>query len=213
MKELDWVGLVSYDLHGSWDSTVGHHNALYSHDSSANNRKLTIIWAAEKWLNAGTPRNKLVIGLATYGRSFRLSNSSETSLGSAANGGGDQGKHTREAGFLSYYEICQMISSGGTSVDSPSAESPSIAAPYAYKGNQWVGYHNQDSFRTILQGIKSQGLAGAMVWSLDLDDFSGRGCGQGKYPLHNVIKQELDEQGPSPVVQPPPLAVGADMGK
>ncbi|XP_071953623.1 probable chitinase 10 isoform X2 [Antedon mediterranea] len=207
--ELDWIGLLSYDLHGSWDSTVGHHSALYSHDSSANNRKLTIKWAAEKWLIAGTPRNKLVIGLATYGRSFKLRSSSKTSLGSAANGGGDQGQHTREAGFLSYYEICQMISSGGTSVDSPSAESPSIAAPYAYKGNQWVGYHNQDSFRTILQYIKSEGLAGAMVWSLDLDDFSGRGCGQGKYPLLNVIKQELGGQGQPQPTKPKPTEAAA----
>ena len=26
-------------------------------------------------------------------------------------------------------------------------------------------------------------LAGFMVWSLDLDDFTGDFCGQGKYPL------------------------------
>lgn len=30
-----------------------------------------------------------------------------------------------------------------------------------------------------------------MVWSLDLDDFSGTFCGQGKYPLINTIKTGL----------------------
>jgi chitinase len=30
-----------------------------------------------------------------------------------------------------------------------------------------------------------------MVWALDLDDFSGS-CGEGKYPLLNAIKDELD---------------------
>ena len=31
-----------------------------------------------------------------------------------------------------------------------------------------------------------------MVWSLDLDDFSGKFCGQGKYPLINTIKNALN---------------------
>ena len=30
-----------------------------------------------------------------------------------------------------------------------------------------------------------------MVWSLDLDDFSGTFCGQGRYPLINTIKTAL----------------------
>lgn len=30
-----------------------------------------------------------------------------------------------------------------------------------------------------------------MVWSLDLDDFSGTFCNQGKYPLINTIKSGL----------------------
>ena len=30
-----------------------------------------------------------------------------------------------------------------------------------------------------------------MVWSLDLDDFSGEFCGQGRYPLINTIKTAL----------------------
>ncbi|XP_033119069.1 chitinase-3-like protein 1 [Anneissia japonica] len=198
-RELDWVGLLSYDFHGSWDRSTGHHSALYSHDTGTANGKLTIKWAAKKWLDGGTPRDKLVIGMATYGRSFTLSGG-DTRLGAPVKGGGLAGRHTREAGFLSYYEVCQMISSGGTSV-----YSPSIMAPYAYKGTQWVGYHNTDSFRTILQWVKSENLGGVMVWSLDLDDFSGRGCGQGRFPLINAIKQELSEQGP--VVPPLPVPV------
>jgi chitinase len=31
-----------------------------------------------------------------------------------------------------------------------------------------------------------------MVWSLDLDDFKGSSCGEGKYPLLNAIKDALD---------------------
>jgi len=42
-----------------------------------------------------------------------------------------------------------------------------------------------------IQWLKQSGFGGAMVWSLDLDDFSGTFCGQGKYPLINTIKSGL----------------------
>lgn len=42
-----------------------------------------------------------------------------------------------------------------------------------------------------IQWLKQSGFGGAMVWSLDLDDFSGTFCGQGRYPLINTIKSGL----------------------
>ena len=34
-------------------------------------------------------------------------------------------------------------------------------------------------------------LAGVMFWTIDLDDFSGRFCNQGKYPLINAVRDEI----------------------
>lgn len=61
-------------------------------------------WAVKNWLAKGTPKEKLILGLATYGRSFTLS-SSDTGMGSPAKGGGSAGSFTKEKGFLSYYEV------------------------------------------------------------------------------------------------------------
>ena len=33
-----------------------------------------------------------------------------------------------------------------------------------------------------------------MMWSLDLDDFSGRACNQGRFPLTTVMKHNLKDQ-------------------
>lgn len=39
--------------------------------------------------------------------------------------------------------------------------------------------------------LKSRHLGGAAVWTLDMDDFSGQFCGQGKYPLTSHLKDKL----------------------
>ena len=39
--------------------------------------------------------------------------------------------------------------------------------------------------------VKANNLGGAFLWSIDLDDFTGEQCKQGKFPLMNAIKSEL----------------------
>jgi len=61
-------------------------------------------FAIQMWLNGGTPKDKLIVGMGLYGRSFEMA-SSDHRLGAPASGAGTAGKYTREAGFLSYYEV------------------------------------------------------------------------------------------------------------
>ena len=55
--------------------------------------------------------------------------------------------------------------------------------PYAFKGNQFVGYENLRSLREKINYLKDKKLGGIMFWSIDMDDFSGTFCQKGKYPI------------------------------
>ncbi|XP_057314901.1 oviduct-specific glycoprotein-like [Hydractinia symbiolongicarpus] len=178
---LDALHLMSYDLHGSWESKTGHHTSMDESD------ELSVTNGVDVWINGGFPSTKIALGLGNYGRSFQLSTSGSY-IGASSNGAGLGGKHTAEDGLLAYYEICEKIKMGGMTV----IESNSAHAPYAYKGNQWVGYDNEASMRCKVKTlIKGKNLLGAMFWALDLDDFSGQFCNAGKYPLMKAVKDEL----------------------
>ena len=61
-------------------------------------------FAVNYWLEKGVTKEKLLLGIAFYGRCFTLT-SEETDLGAPADGPAPEGPFTREEGFYSYYEV------------------------------------------------------------------------------------------------------------
>lgn len=64
-----------------------------------------------------------------------MSNPSYNTVGSPTNGPGQPGPYTQESGMLGYNEICEYVKQGWTV-----QREPEQRVPYAFKGNQWVGY-------------------------------------------------------------------------
>ncbi len=74
-------------------------------------------WAANYWVAKGCPKEKLMIGMPGYGRTFTLLDSQQNDLDAPCkvNGydsesgnplyAGNAGPFTRASGFLSYYEV------------------------------------------------------------------------------------------------------------
>lgn len=186
-RYMDLVSLMSYDLHGSWEDVTGHNSPLYPNSNETREQRyLNMNWASNYWVEKGCPRNKLVIGMGLYGRSFTLTNPNSNGLMAPAKSAGQAGKFTREGGFLSYYEICEMQKQGA---ETHYIEDQKV--PYVVTGDQWVGYDDVDSLAIKVRWVKQNGFAGVMVWALDLDDFTGTSCGLGQYPLLTAINEEL----------------------
>lgn len=206
-KEMDFIDLMTYDLHGAWEKHTGAHIALYPRkEETGNDRFLNVDWAVNYFMEKGLPANKLVMGLGTYGRGFTLVDKSKTGMGAPAKGACAAGRYTREKGFISYYEICQHIKSGWTAKYHPEHK-----CMYAYGGDQWIAYDDTRTIGIKAQYIKDKGLAGGMIWALDLDDFKGTFCGEGKYPLLSAIVNVLFKGG-VPIEPPKPKPDGGDGG-
>uniref|UniRef100_A0A4X2KIT6 GH18 domain-containing protein n=1 Tax=Vombatus ursinus TaxID=29139 RepID=A0A4X2KIT6_VOMUR len=186
-RYLDFIHVMTYDFHGSWEVYTGENSPLYKNPSdTGGNAYLNVDYAMNYWKNNGAPAEKLIVGFPAYGHNFILRNPSQHDIGAPTSGPGPAGTYTREAGFLAYYEICPFLKNGVTQVWEASED-----VPYAYKGNEWVGYDNPKGFQIKADWLKKNNFGGAMVWAIDLDDFTGTFCNQGKYPLISTLKKAL----------------------
>lgn len=182
---LDFINLMAYDFHGKWERETGHNAPLYAPSTDSEWRKqLSVDNAAKLWVKLGTPKEKLVIGMPTYGRTFTLTSTAKNGPNSPATGGGKQGEYTKEGGFLAYYEICEMLLNGAVYV-----WDDEMKVPYLVDGDQWVGFDDERSIRHKMSWIKENGYGGAMAWTVDMDDFKGNVCGGNvKYPLIGAMR-------------------------
>ena len=62
-------------------------------------------WAIGRWLGAGVPAHKLMLGIAAQGRTFTLKNESDFGVGAETRGHGKPGPMIGEKGVLSLFEV------------------------------------------------------------------------------------------------------------
>ncbi|KAM9364888.1 acidic mammalian chitinase-like [Pholidichthys leucotaenia] len=185
-KELDFINVMTYDFHGTWEQFTGHNSPLYRGSMDFGDLiYFNVDYAMKYWRDNGAPVDKLRMGFPAYGRTFRLT-SSDTGVGAPASGAASAGPYTREAGFWSYYEICNFLQ--GTTIQWIEDQK----VPYATKNSEWVGFDNRESYETKVRYLQEQKFGGAFVWALDLDDFAGKFCGQGTHPLLYHLRKLLD---------------------
>ncbi|KAI3380099.1 hypothetical protein SNEBB_010671 [Seison nebaliae] len=177
-KYIDYFNLMSYDLRGGFDSSAGHHSALYAgNHEHGNDRTYNIDWVIKHFTTNGAPNKKLVFGLPTYAKSFRCTTSTSHC---------EFGESAKFGTWVTYGQICNMISNGWKKIWHTEMAVPSIS-----RGNEIVGYDDLNSFDLKLKYVKYHNLAGVMVWSIAQDDINGA-CNQGKFPLLTKMKNVLE---------------------
>jgi len=193
---LDLIGLMTYDLHGYWDGITGHNAPMSATPEDVahydDGEHFTLSWVVDHWINSGADPNKLILGLATYGRGFTLATpgfdqgplSPVTSqVIDGKPGASRKAPQTNEAGYVAYFEITDMLEQGGVSYWD---EQRGVPYMISADGTQWVSYDDERSLEIKLDFLKEKKLRGTMVWALELDDWR-----QSQWPLLNTIKNGL----------------------
>jgi len=179
---LDLINMMTYDLHGAWENVSGFNTPLYATPEDIEEYKypLSVSWAVEYWLDHGARPDQLLLGFASYGRGFQLSQKDCTGPLCPVSGPCAMGSATKEKGYLAYYEIMDMIKKGAVRHFDEDRKVPYIVT----KNGEWVGYDDLESYKYKLDYLKKMGLRGTIVWAIDLDDMR-------TYPLLNAMKNAL----------------------
>jgi chitinase len=146
----DFVNVMTYDMHGGWEGKTGLHSALFR--GSADNTPSNVDESIKLLQSNGVDKNKIIVGIPTYGYRFRLSNPGNNGIGAPAS--------YHSVPNSSYREICQRIRSGSLSAKWDDQQK----TPYAVSGDEWIGYDNVRSVTEKANYIKNNQLGGAMFW-------------------------------------------------
>lgn len=178
-KYLDWINLMAYDFYGGWSPKTGANAPLFADPEPGG--KFYVKASVEAYLKAGVPKDKLVLGMPTYGRSFKGVKGPEPY--SATEGAGIPGYCTGSEGFLAIYEINQLAGTGRFK----SLWDEKTGTPYLYNAStsDWISYDDVRSIQLKTDYLEEQDLAGAMFWAIDLDDF------RNGYPLIRSVAKRL----------------------
>ncbi len=155
---LDFVNLMTYDFTGEWATTTGHHTNLFppvlSPAASSGHNSVQI------FMEAGVPAEKLVLGVAFYGRGWR--SVLPVNNGLFQPGVGLQGVN------LMYHQIVANY------LDNPHFElhwDESAGAPFLWNASDsiFITFDNPQSARAKADYAIENNLRGVMFWQYHAD--------------------------------------------
>lgn len=161
---------------------------------------LNINYSVNYWMSKGLDRSKIIIGLPTYGHSYRLVNPFNTNIGAPAEDYGSVGV----LGYVTYSEVCWFSQ---TNFNVRSEYNTETCSPWLYTGLEWISYDDERSIECKANYVKSNHFGGAMIFSLNTDDFQltcseksteTKSEGQKDFPLlrkiHSILFQNQTVQ-------------------
>jgi chitinase len=155
---LDWINVMSYDFFNSLTPTTGHHAGLYKSSTAAPTDR-DADSSVKQHLAAGIPAEKIVLGVAFYGRGF-------TDV-RAVNHGLNQ-TYGRFENAHDYAELADSLigRQGFVRYWDDKAK-----APYLWNSasRTFISYDDPQSIRAKAQYVKEHRLGGMMFWELSED--------------------------------------------
>jgi len=146
---VNWIGCMTYDLHGPWTSHAGHNSPLYAPPGEPEG---SIDTAVKYLMGLGISKSKLLIGVPFYGRQFNAAR-----LYGPSTGGGE----------VTYASLMTMVKPDWIYQWDDLAK-----APYYQDGARTIllTFDDTVSVRYKCDYVRSNKLGGLIIWALGQDN-------------------------------------------
>jgi len=184
---VDYIVYMTYDFHGQWDagsewasSGCPSGNCLRSHvNFTETYNSLAMI------TKAGVPSHKVIMGVSSYGRSFKMAQpgcDTETCffLGDRNNSPAKPGRCTATAGYIANAEINEILPAATRTWYDPKTMTDYLV----YDETEWVAYMTEDTKARRGFHAINWNLGGVVDWAVDLQDFHDDGDTPFKYDYY-----------------------------
>lgn len=160
---VDWINLMTYDFHGSWETVTGHNAPMGQRSTDPATKGSTVKGTVKIYLCAGVPASKLILGIPFYGRGWQQVAKTNGGLFQSGTGAAIG---TRELGIFEYSDIKDNYLLTMQRYWDSDAQ-----VPYLYDGARglFISYDDPQSIKIKADYIKAMGLGGAMFWDVSND--------------------------------------------
>lgn len=153
---LDYASIMSYDIHGTWDSYTDFNAPLFINDDPSPQYKWSVSSGIYEWYRAGFPLNKLNMGIPFYGYLYSSVNNANNGLYQLFQGANSidysqiVSRYIDAPGFIRFFHLQSKV-------------------PWLFNGSIFISYDDPESIRYKTDYIKYYGMGGAMIWELSED--------------------------------------------
>ncbi|KAJ6035923.1 hypothetical protein N7540_000202 [Penicillium herquei] len=202
---VDYIVYMTYDLHGQWD-----YGNAYSDDGCSEGNCLRshvnlteTLSALSMITKAGVSSNKVAVGVASYARSFEMTEAgcwTDMCTYTGPDSGAWPGPCTDTAGYISNYELELVIS------ENPSAvqhwDNGSYSTILVYNETQWAAYMNDTNKAVRTTLYENLNFLGIADWAVDLQSEDGNEDSEGSGVIY-ISPSIFDETDPVVAGYPP----------
>jgi chitinase len=153
---VDYANLMTYDIHGTWDSYTDFNAPLYRNSDTSPQYKWSVDEGVRTWINANFPKEKIVMGVPFYGYIYNSVPNVKYGLYQRYAGGSS----------ISYSQIAANYLNAPGYVRHFHPES---MVPWLFNGSTFITYEDPESMQKKAEYINTNGLGGAMIWELSQD--------------------------------------------
>jgi len=192
---LDFINVMTYDMHGAWETTTNHHAAIYPNPNDPSGtspvdikNKYNTDSAMRLYRDTyNIPASKLNVGTPFYSRGWKnvVNNAgSLPGLFASANGApvGTWDNAQSPGGQNPYFKMKELEKTSGY----VKYRDPYAKVPYLYNASQGImyTYEDEESLTERCNYVLNNGYGGMIAWEISGDDPNG-------FPLTSLMANKL----------------------